>query len=220
MSSRDGAGGTVLRLESAERRYGDTVALAATGLALGSGTVTVVTGPNGSGKSTLLRLAAGLLRPTAGRRWACGRSLYLLGGQGARVVEPVQVAVATAAALSGATAPLGRSREALELVGLAGVAGQAAGTLSSGQRGRLTLALALACHSDLVCLDEPTAHLDEAGTLLVAVVLRRLRERGCAVLVATHERDRDGWPADAQLRLERGRARRIGPAAVLVPGAA
>lgn len=200
-----------LRLAAAGRRYDGGFALSPVSLTLHRGTVTVVTGPNGSGKSTLLRLAAGLSRPSTGSREAAGRALYLLSGQGARAVETPVAAAATAARLSG-LAPGDAdeaARGALDEVGLGLVVRQQAGTLSSGQRARLTLAVALACPMALVCLDEPSAHLDSAGSQLVGRVVRRLRDRGAAVLVATHDPAADTWPADARLRLDGGAVRAL-----------
>lgn len=199
--------GLVLQLTAARRHYGEVAALAPTSLALAGGTVTVVTGPNGSGKTTLLRLAAGLLRPAAGDRLVSGPSLYLAGGHGARAAQRAEEAVADVLGLVGEkrAAARARAREALAVVGLADWAGARAGTLSAGQRARLTLAIALVCRADLLCLDEPTAHLDEAGSALAGDVLRRLRARGAAVLVATHDPAWTAWTADAHLRLARGR---------------
>lgn len=122
----------VLRLRAASRRHGGTLALSPVSLSLHPGTAALVTGHNGSGKSTLLRIAAGLLRPTAGSRELSGRALYLLSGQGARAVETPLTAVSTAARLAGvaAGAAAESARAALEVVGLGDAAGRPAGTLS------------------------------------------------------------------------------------------
>ncbi|HEX6247851.1 MAG TPA: ATP-binding cassette domain-containing protein [Nocardioidaceae bacterium] len=181
-------------------------------LSLHPGTSTLVTGHNGSGKSTLLRLVAGLLRPTSGDREAHGRALYLLSGQGARSVESAMSAVSTAARLAG-VAPAAAAESAaaaLEAVGLVGLADRQAGTLSSGQRARLTLAVALACPASVVCLDEPTAHLDTDGGPIVGQVVALLRERRTAVVVATHDPVARTWPVDAHLNLEQGVVRSVG----------
>lgn len=202
----------VLRLRAASRRHGGTLALSPVSLSLHPGTAALVTGHNGSGKSTLLRIAAGLLRPTVGSRELSGRALYLLSGQGARAVETPLTAVSTAARLAGvaAGAAAESARAALDVVGLGDAAARPAGTLSSGQRARLTLAVALACPAALVCLDEPTAHLDSDGPPLVHGVVTTLRERGSAVLVATHDAAGPSWPVDAHLHLEDGAVRSVG----------
>lgn len=199
----------VVRLRAASRRYDGAQALAAVSLALHPGTVTLVTGHNGSGKSTLLRLVAGLLRPTTGTREVAGRSLYLLSGQGARAVQTALSAVADAARMAGAAggAATDAAHAALQSVGLGDLASRQSGSLSSGQRARLTLGVALACPAAVVCLDEPTAHLDEDGGAVVAGVIAALRRRGTAVLVATHDPASESWPVDARLQLDRGTVR-------------
>ena len=58
---------SMLRVESLEVRYGDTVALDGVDLDVGDGEVVSVLGPSGSGKSTLLRAVAGLEPPVRGR---------------------------------------------------------------------------------------------------------------------------------------------------------
>lgn len=201
--------GPVLRLDSASRRHEDVLALAPVTLTLHPGTATLVTGDNGSGKSTLLRLAAGLTRPTTGSRSCPGRALYLLSGEGARAAETPLAAVATAASLSGLarTAARDAAQAALRSVGLDGPGSRPAATLSSGQRARVTLAVAMVCPVPVICLDEPTAHLDGEGAELVGWVLAGLRRRGAAVLVATHDAAAGSWPVDAHLHLDAGRVR-------------
>ncbi len=196
----------VLRLRATSKRYDVALALSPVSLTLHPGTISLVTGRNGSGKSTLLRVAAGLLRPSSGSREASGRALYLLSGQGARAVESARSAVATAARLSGFSR--GDAAEAaaaaLDAVGLALVADRAVGTFSSGQRARVTLAVALACPAAVVCLDEPTAHLDAEGADLVASTTHTLAARGSGVLVASHDPVALTWSVDAHLRLDGG----------------
>lgn len=211
----------VLRLRAVSRRYDGALALSPVSLSLHQGTATLVIGHNGSGKSTLLRLVAGLLRPSSGTREVDGRALYLLSGQGARAVETARAAVVTAARLAGLSgaASTAAAGSALEAVGLTPLADRAVGTFSSGQRARVSLAVALACPAAVVCLDEPTAHLDSDGAALVAATVDTLVSRGSAVLVATHDPAARTWPMDAHLHLEGGVVRSLGrptsPAEVL-----
>jgi ABC-type multidrug transport system ATPase subunit len=165
----------------------------------------VVTGPNGSGKTTLLRLAAGLLRPSGGTRRAGGSAVYLGAGHGARAVMPVRVAVTEAAALAGAADPAARAAAALEVTGLSGFATLPVRTLSAGRGARLSLAVAVAVAPGLVCLDEPTAHLDHTGSALVGDVLAVLRAAGTSVLIATHDPAWPAWLPDAVLHVDAGR---------------
>ena len=165
-------------------------------LRIGAGAVAVVHGANGSGKTTLLRLAAGLLSPSAGRRVIDGSSLYLRSGDGVRDAETARQALRFAAP--------GRDVDhdaVVEAMALTAVADMPAAALSAGQRSRVTLAMAAVCRADVVCLDEPTAHLDEEGQLLAAQVVQDLALRGSAVLVATHDPSFLSGVADAYIGL-------------------
>ena len=161
-----------------------------------------MTGPNGAGKTTLLRLAAGLLHPTTGVRECSGTALYVRGGAGLRSAQTVRDAVAGNAALVGRRDAV---PGALRLLGLEALAGRRVGTLSAGEKVRAALAAAVACAPALLCLDEPTAALDEDALSDLVVVLDAVRAAGTAVLVATHQPDPLLPVADAHLVLGEGR---------------
>jgi ABC-type multidrug transport system ATPase subunit len=192
----------VLTLRGVTREHAGRPVWAPLDLTVAPGTLCLLTGPNGSGKTTLLRLAAGLLRPTAGLRECAGRALYVRGGGGLRSAQTVQDAVATTAALAGdrATAPA-----AVRLLGLEELARRRVGTLSAGERVRAALAAAVACAPALLCLDEPTAVLDERGLVDLVEVLAAVRAAGAAVLVATHQPETLLAAADARLAIRDGR---------------
>ncbi len=189
----------VLELAGVTRNYGGRPVWTPVDLHLAAATTTVVTGPNGSGKSTLLRLAAGLLRPSTGVRRCAGRALYVRGGSGPRSAQTVSDAVAAVAGLAGCRA---RTPAALALVGMHGWESRRVGSLSAGERVRIALAVAWATEPAVLCLDEPTAVLDERGVSDLVGVLRVMREAGCATLVATHQPERLLSGADMHLRFE------------------
>lgn len=172
-------------------------------LTLLAGAVCAVGGPNGAGKTTLLRVASGLLAPTTGRVTRAGVAVYLGPRCGARRVQTVTQVVAFVAGRHG-DHEAAVIDEALEVTGLSGMRDRRVATLSAGQRGRVTLAVALAARAAVTCLDEPTAHLDDAGTQVATAVAGRLAARGCAVLVATHDGERLGATVDQHVRLRAG----------------
>jgi len=61
--------------------------------------------------------------------------------------------------------------------------------LSGGQQQRVAIARALAGNPAVLCFDEPTSALDPELTGEVLRVIRELKERGCTLLVVTHEMD-------------------------------
>jgi ABC-type lipoprotein export system ATPase subunit len=176
-------------------------------LAVEAGEVVLVEGPSGSGKTTLLAVAGGLLTPDAGAVGIVGLDLGALDVaarrrlrtrsvgfvfQRASLLERLSVRdnVRLAAALSGLD-PAAAALEAdalLERLGLGGLGGRRPSELSGGEEQRVAVARSLVHRPALVLADEPTACLDGVSGRAVAEALAGLaRERGAAVLVATHD---------------------------------
>ena len=179
-------------------------------LALGGG-VTVVVGPNGAGKSLLLRLLHGLVRPSAGRVEHAGAPASEATRRRQSMVFQTPVLlrrsalgnlefVARARRVAGVDCPalLGR-------VGLAGRERLDARRLSGGERQRLALARALVTAPDVLLLDEPTASLDPASTLVVERVLADERAAGTTIVLVTHDVAQARRLADDVVFLHRGR---------------
>jgi ABC-type lipoprotein export system ATPase subunit len=170
-----------------------------------AGRLAAVTGPSGSGKTTLLQLVAGLDLPTAGVVDVLGRDLTALDradrarfrrrhiaivGQQTGLVpflsarENVELGLQLRHRHVDADAAV----EALDAVGLEERADQRVDRLSAGEQARVEIARAVAAGPELLLADEPTARLDAANALAVAALLARLaRERGTAVVCATHD---------------------------------
>ena len=195
----------VLTMSGVTRAHAGRPVWAPVDLVLAAGPLTVVTGPNGSGKTTLRRLAAGLLRPSVGTRSCLGTALYLRNGAGLRTAQTVRAAVTATAALAGRA---GAAGDALAAMGLQPLADRTVGTLSAGERVRAALAAAVACRPAVLCLDEPTAALDERALDGLATVLAAVRVEGVALLVATHQPDVLLPLADAHLSVAAGQVSR------------
>ena len=190
-----------LELNAVSRVFGNKIALRPLTLTVAPATVTMITGPNGAGKTTLQRIAAGLLTPTSGARQAAGRAVLITPGSGARSVQTVREAVNFVSHFCGP----GGTQDVMERVGLARFDDAVVGTLSSGQRSRLSLAIALTLAAPVTCLDEPTANLDDEGAITARDAVAALAARGAAVLVATHTPELFAPVADARLHLVAGR---------------
>jgi energy-coupling factor transporter ATP-binding protein EcfA2 len=175
-------------------------------LRLEPGESVVLMGRNGAGKSTLLRHGARLLSPTRGSVHSAGRVALLLQNPGDYFLHERVDAEAPAAAL--------------ELVGLSGLGGRHPRDLSGGQRQRLALAIVLGGEQPvaLLALDEPTRGMDRAAKRLLAGWLRERAERGCAVLVATHDAEFAADFADRAVLLAEGRVIADGPIAEILAG--
>jgi putative ABC transport system ATP-binding protein len=183
-------------------------ALRGVSLSVEAGEVVLVEGPSGSGKTTLLAVAGGLLTPEAGTVGIAGRDVGTLDDAARRLLRARSVGfvfqrasllerltardnVRLAAALAGVP-PAEAAREAdalLEKLGLDGLGGRRPAELSGGEEQRVAVVRALVHRPALLLADEPTACLDGASGRAVAEALAGLaRERGAAVVIASHDR--------------------------------
>lgn len=179
---------------SLRKDYGDRTVLDADGLTLESGHAYALVGPNGSGKSTFLKVLSGVMDQTSGSADVSGvnRDELAVGYMpqksyvfGFSVLKNVTMAL-DGKGFSNEEAQK-RALQALEEVGMSAFAKTRGSGLSGGEAQRVALARMLVQDLDVLLLDEPTASMDIAGTLLVEGALERYRERtGCLLVVATH----------------------------------
>jgi ATP-binding cassette subfamily F protein uup len=175
----------LISLEKATKAYGPRVLLDDATLGIDERDRIGIVGSNGAGKSTLLALLGGLDEPDTGRvaRISGLRVGYLpQSDQPSGVVG--QIAFGDQYG-GGAWEREPRARSvAAEL--LFGISLESDVTrLSGGERRRVALAALLAVERDVLLLDEPTNHLDIDA---IDWLGRHLRDRGCAVVVVSHDR--------------------------------
>jgi branched-chain amino acid transport system ATP-binding protein len=162
-----------------------------------------VIGPNGAGKTTVFNLIGGDVRADAGRvrflgeditglpphqrcRRGIGRSYQIphpFGGM--TVFENLLVAAAFGGGLGERAARPG-CLEILEATGLAARANRLAGSLGLLDRKRLELGRALATRPALLLLDEIAGGLTEAESVELVALIRRIKERGVAMIWIEH----------------------------------
>ncbi|MDR2727116.1 MAG: heme ABC exporter ATP-binding protein CcmA [Deltaproteobacteria bacterium] len=208
----------MLKLDGVSKRYGNRLVLRDINLTLEAGSVLLLVGVNGAGKSTLLRLAAGLTPPTSGAVACPDAAIGYLGH--ATGLYPGLSALDNLAfwqRLYRADARPTTLLAALDRVGLAGRAHDRAAALSRGMAQRLNLARLLLLRPELVLLDEPAAGLDPASFALLAEEIAAARDRGAAVIWASHHLDRDRSLADRLIELADRHVRYDGPAAAFTP---
>ncbi len=189
---------TVLAARALRKAYGRRVAVDGVGFEVAGGEVVGLLGPNGAGKTTTIKMLLGLVRPDGGEATIFGRPA---GDPAARkrigylpelFRYPEWLSGAEVVRLHGRLAGMpkhdlpARVTAVLAEVGLAGRGDDKVKGYSKGMSQRLGLAVALVAHPDLVLLDEPTSALDPLGRREVRDLIRRLRERGAAVLLNSH----------------------------------
>lgn len=173
--------------------------LAGVDLRVAPGEVVLVRGPNGAGKTSLLRLIAGQLPVTAGRAVVLGfdleRSAKAHRRHTALVAQETfcyeDLSVRRNLRLHALVAGTGdvAADEGIDLMELGDLADVAHGRLSTGQRRRCALAVALARRAELLLLDEPHAGLDPQSRGLVDRMVGDVRDRAGTVLIVSHELD-------------------------------
>jgi heme exporter protein A len=151
-------------------------------LTLNPGEAALVRGPNGAGKSSLIRLAAGLLRASAGIVAREGEAALSDESLALDPKRPLARALAFWAGLDGGDAAAG-----IEAMGLAGLAEVPVRMLSTGQRKRAALARVIASGAPLWLLDEPANGLDTDGEARLAEAMARHLGGGGAILAASHQ---------------------------------
>jgi ABC-type branched-subunit amino acid transport system ATPase component len=172
------------------------------------GSVTALVGPNGSGKTTAFNLITGYARPDAGgvsfdsvrvRRpdpTRLARRGLTRTFQQARIFPDLTIVENLVAAVQlpwlatfrprVRAVERARALELLEEFGLAGLAGDKAGTLSYGQKKLLEFATVLMSKPRLVLLDEPTAGVNPVLVEQIEQRVRDLNARGLTFLVVEH----------------------------------
>lgn len=213
----------LLELSGVAHSYARTPALRGVSLTVAPGEVVAVTGPSGGGKSTVLHIAAGLLRPQAGRAVLLGHDLGSLDEtararlrrrdvgivlQYGQLVPdlPLVDNVALPLLLEGSDLASARTaaRDALDRVGLSGQDLATPAEVSGGQAQRAAVARALVTSPRLVFADEPLASLDAAcGREILELLLAVARIDGGGVLLVTHDNTAAAM-ADREVRLREG----------------
>jgi ABC-2 type transport system ATP-binding protein len=178
--------------------YGSTPVLVDVGLTVPAAHGVCVTGENGIGKSTLLRCIASLQRPDQGEIRVFGRppgSTPDFWRDVVTTVEPptwypgltVREHAELVCRAHGQDPEQSGVDEALERFGLGRHTDAIPPSLSSGQKQRLTLALAVLRPSALLILDEPEQRLDPEGRAYVAGLLGDYVKGGGSLLMASHD---------------------------------
>ncbi len=196
-----------IRFQSVTKRFERRIVLRNLSLAVTEHQTLVVAGPNGSGKSTLLKLAAGLIRPSAGeisitvagRRLNPSAARFAIGYISPELALYNELTAVENLTFFATVRGLHLSHDELagllSRVGLKGRGRDCVSDFSSGMRQRLKLACAVLHHPPILLFDEPTSYLDEEGAGLVQEILEKHRLLGVAMIATNEPRERE-WGTD------------------------
>lgn len=204
---------TVLQGRGIVKRYGNVTALDGADFELRAGEILAVIGDNGAGKSSLIKALSGATVPDAGEILLDGRPVQFRTPMDARragiecCYQDLAVAPAMTIAenlflgrelrrpgLAGSALRMLDKKRMLEIaiqrmadlkVGIRSMT-QAVETLSGGQRQCVAVASAAAFAEHVVILDEPTAALGVKEGNMVLELIRRVRDKGLAVILISH----------------------------------
>jgi D-xylose transport system ATP-binding protein len=204
--------GAVLALEGVSKSFGPVQALDGVDFSLRSGEVVAIVGDNGAGKSTLVKVVAGIHPADNGRILFEGNPVEISGPTDAVSLgiatvyqdlalcdnlDVVENLFLGREELASGVGEVVRSLNEIEMeqrshellgnlaVTITDVRAEV-GTMSGGQRQQVAIARSLLGEPKVVILDEPTAALGVRQTAQVLALIKRLRERGEAIVVISH----------------------------------
>lgn len=215
----------VLQTTDLTREFGGHTAVNRLSIALAEGQILGLLGPNGAGKTTTTKIISTLIAPTSGSARVCGYDVvadpaevrrvmgYVLQEKGVRHLLTGREALEFEATLYHIPSRLRAAYvdRALRLVDLSDDADRRVATYSGGMTKRLDLACGLINSPRLLVLDEPTLALDVTSRRRIWNYLRRLREQGTAILLATNYMDEAEFLCDEVCILSEGQQVLSGP---------
>lgn len=216
----------VLRTEDLTREYGfgdnKVIALNHVSFSVEEGEFVTILGPSGSGKSTLLHLLGGVDKPTSGKVYIGGQSIYEMKERELTAfrrreigqiyqfynlipVLNVEENICLPMLLDHRQAERKDLDELLELLGLTERVNHLPSELSGGQQQRVAIGRALISKPKLILADEPTGNLDQKNSREIIKLFRELNEKyGQAILLITHD-EKIAEHAERILVIEDGR---------------
>lgn len=214
----------LLKAEHVVSGYDQKVIVNDVSITIPENKISVIIGANACGKSTLLKTLARLIKPMSGD--------IILGDQPLHAIKPKKLARQLGLLPQSPIVPEGitvgdlvaRGRfpyqsffkglsqndyaaveEALEIMGITELADRCVDELSGGQRQRVWIAMALAQHTDILLLDEPTTYLDITYQVEILDLLTDLnRRRGTTIVMVLHDINLTARYADYIFALRQG----------------
>lgn len=197
MNNADASSGAAVVVRGLHVRRGRNEVLDGLSLAVPRGRIVGLLGPSGSGKTTLMRAIVGVQVVRSGEIEVLGlpagsaalRTRVAYVTQQPSVYDDLTVRQNLRYFRRVLGAPASDVERVIDRTELGPVAERLVGTLSGGQRGRVSLAAALLGSPELLVLDEPTVGLDPVLRVELWALFRALADDGVTLLVSSHVMD-------------------------------
>ena len=202
-----------IEIEHVSKKIKDALVLDDVCMTLESGNIYGFQGVNGSGKTMLMRAVSGLMYPTSGTIKIDGKVL----GRDMAFPQKIGLLIENPAFIDSYTgydnlkmlASINKENvdiyKALELVGLKSDDKRKFRKYSLGMKQRLGIACAIMEDPQLLLLDEPFNALDKKGQETLADIILDMRDKGCLILLSSHDKDELENLSDVIYLVESGR---------------
>ncbi|HSR03140.1 MAG TPA: ABC transporter ATP-binding protein, partial [Proteiniclasticum sp.] len=203
----------MIEVRGVTKRYGNKEVLKKVSFEIEENEIFALLGPNGAGKTTMLECMEGLRGFDEGEIKLMGLSPEEVVKQGIAGVQlqssslPDNISAKDAMNLFCVWNGITPRYDLLEVFGLEEIDRKQYKTMSTGQKRKLHLALALAHNPKILFLDEPTAGLDVEARIALHDEIRKLKQKGVTIVLASHDMaevealcDRVGILVDGSIR--------------------
>ncbi|HOJ01400.1 MAG TPA: ABC transporter ATP-binding protein [Anaerolineaceae bacterium] len=218
-----------IQTKALTKRYKDRLAVNALDLSIEQGEFFALLGVNGAGKTTTIKMLSCLTRPTSGDALLLGDSVLSKPDAVKKKINisPQETAVAgnlsvkenleLVAGIYGSDAKTAQSKtnEMLSTFGLSEIAQHKAKTISGGMQRRLSIAMALISHPQILFLDEPTLGLDVFARRELWSAIEKLKGE-ITIILTTHYMEEAEALSDRIGIMTRGRLQDVGTSAELI----
>lgn len=183
----------ILDVQDLVKSYNGKEVLHGVSFQVRKGEIFALLGGNGAGKTTTLECVEGLKHYDKGnilfytKEGKEASAHKYLGIQLQTTALPHNITVLEAYKLFCLAGKVNKDNSLLERFGLKDLYKKQYASLSTGQKRRLHLALALVHNPEIVFLDEPTAGLDVEGQVALHEEIKHLKESGKTVILASHD---------------------------------
>lgn len=172
-----------IKISNLTKSYGNHIVLKGLDFCVQQGEIFGLLGINGAGKTTSLECIEGLRKYDSGNITING----IMGIQLQSASLPKYMKALEAVKLFAKWNKTSLDRATLDTLGIYELAKKPYYQLSTGQKRRLHLALALTRNPDILFLDEPTAGLDVEGQISLHEQIRQLKAIGKTIILASHD---------------------------------